>query len=336
MVRGASTATAGAALPLQWPLVGRHEELELFTATLADARAHGFVIHGAAGRGQDPPGRSVPRPGRPGGRGATWPGPPLPRAPGPIPLGALAHLLPAGTADERAISSASWPEVRAVLREQATGGPLVLFVDDLHLLDATSATLVGQLVDADLRVPASGPCGTAASLPAWSRVPVAAGPGASHRPGRPRPRRRGHAAPPGAAAVLSRPARSPRSGRPAGATSCSSGSWCSVPGATASLVDQHGVWRLAGPLVATPRLHDLVAARLGEGERGDQGCARPPGRLRGRPVSSVLETLVGGEQLEPLDQLGAAHDRRGRSPSAGRAGPPAAARRDAARPGWPN
>ena len=29
------------------------------------------------------------------------------------------------------------------------------------------------------------------------------------------------------------------------------------------LVDQRGVWRLVGPLVTTPRLHELVAARLG-------------------------------------------------------------------------
>jgi hypothetical protein len=41
-------------------------------------------------------------------------------------------------------------EVRAVLQPQADSGPLVLFIDDLHLIDGTSATLVGQLVDADL------------------------------------------------------------------------------------------------------------------------------------------------------------------------------------------
>ena len=29
------------------------------------------------------------------------------------------------------------------------------------------------------------------------------------------------------------------------------------------LVDQRGVWRLVGPLVTTPRLQELVAARLG-------------------------------------------------------------------------
>src|SRR5207342_92415 len=29
------------------------------------------------------------------------------------------------------------------------------------------------------------------------------------------------------------------------------------------LIEQRGVWRLVGPLVATARLHELVAARLG-------------------------------------------------------------------------
>ena len=41
-----------AMLPLQWPLVGRHDELETFLGSLADPRAHGFVIHGPAGVGK--------------------------------------------------------------------------------------------------------------------------------------------------------------------------------------------------------------------------------------------------------------------------------------------
>src|SRR4051812_4783795 len=143
-------AAAGpvAALPLQWPLVGRHAELDLFAATLADPRAHGFVIHGPAGVGKtrladqclalaDQQGRFVARAtATEGSRSA--------------PLGALAHLLPAGIGDDRYDLVAVMSQVRPVLLDQAVNGPLVLFVDDLPLLDATSATLVGQLVDADL------------------------------------------------------------------------------------------------------------------------------------------------------------------------------------------
>jgi len=130
---------------LQWPLVGRHEQLDLFAATLADPRAHGLVIHGPAGVGKtrladqclalaDRAGRNVARATATEGSST-------------VPLGALAHLLPAGLADERDLV-AVMAEIRAVLRDQQ--GALVLFVDDLPLLDVTSATLLGQLVDADL------------------------------------------------------------------------------------------------------------------------------------------------------------------------------------------
>src|SRR5262245_41757850 len=135
-------------LPLQWPLVGRHAEVELFTATLGDDRAHGFVIHGPAGVGKtrladqclavaSGVGRNVARATATEGSRTA-------------PLGALAHLLPPTIADERCDLVALMSEVRPVLVEQAANGPLVLFVDDLHLLDSASATLVGQLVDADL------------------------------------------------------------------------------------------------------------------------------------------------------------------------------------------
>ena len=69
------------------------------------------------------------------------------------------------------------------------------------------------------------------------------------------------------------------------------------------LVDQHGVWRLIGPLVTTPRLAELVAARLG---------ALPPTAAAAldrlavwEPMGlSTLEDLVGREQLELLDRAG--------------------------------
>src|SRR5207344_216448 len=94
-----SAANASSALPLQWPLVGRHEQLDLFTATLADPRAHGLVIHGPAGAGKtrladqclaqaDHAGRRVARATATEGSRT-------------VPLGALAHLLPVGIADER-------------------------------------------------------------------------------------------------------------------------------------------------------------------------------------------------------------------------------------------
>ena len=95
---GTPSATNASGTPSpQWPLVGRHEQLELFTDTLADDRAHGFVIYGNAGVGKtrladqclavaSNTGRTVARATATEGSRS-------------VPLGALAHLLPAGIAD---------------------------------------------------------------------------------------------------------------------------------------------------------------------------------------------------------------------------------------------
>ena len=69
------------------------------------------------------------------------------------------------------------------------------------------------------------------------------------------------------------------------------------------LVDQRGVWRLVGPLVATSRLHELVAARLGALGRDatdalDILAVWEPAGL------STLEAIVGRERLEMLDRSG--------------------------------
>jgi DNA-binding CsgD family transcriptional regulator len=293
---GSSTSSA---LPLQWPLVGRHDELDLFTSTLADPRAHGFVIHGSAGVGKtrlsdqclalaDRAGRNVARATATEGSRA-------------VPLGALAHLLPAGIADERCDLVAVMSEVRPVLREQAVNGPLVLFIDDLHLLDHTSATLVGQLVDADLvfliaTVRADNP--VPAGLDSlWHRARVrrvdlddldrASIDSLLHL-------------------VLGGPVEASTITE---ILTASQGNVLFVRelvlGAVENghLIDQRGVWRLIGPLVTSSRLHELIAARLG----GHATTATDALDILAvwEPVGlSTLEGIVGREQLELLDRLG--------------------------------
>ena len=148
VARAHVSGTSTGAPPLQWPLVGRAGDVELFTDALADPRAHGFVIHGPPGVGKTRLadeclavaaglGRSVARATATDGTRQ-------------VPLGALAHLLPSGIGDRRFDLVALFDEVGLVLREQRDPDPLVLFADDLHLLDATSGTLLAQLVDADL------------------------------------------------------------------------------------------------------------------------------------------------------------------------------------------
>src|SRR6476619_3044765 len=288
-----------AMLPLQWPLVGRHDELETFVASLADPRAHGFVIHGPPGVGKtrladqclavaDQAGRNVAR--------AT-----ATEGSCEVPLGALAHLLPAGLGDERCDLVALVSQIRSVLQDQSGTGPLVLFVDDLHLLDSTSATLVGQLVDADLlflvatvRSTESVPRGLE-SL--WHKARV----------------RRIDLDDLDRAAVDTLVHLILRG--PVEASTVTE-LWTASQGNVlfvrelvlagldgGQLVEQRGVWRLVGPLVATPRLHELLAARL--------GCL-PPEVADALDVLAVweptglstLEETVGPGPLEHLDRAG--------------------------------
>ena len=298
MVR-AGSAPAMAVPPLQWPLVGRHGELDLFTASLSDPRAHGFVVHGQPGVGKtrladqclalaDREGRYVARATATEGSRS-------------VPLGALAHLLPPGLGDERCDLVAVMAEVRPVLLDQANEGPMVLFVDDLHLLDTTSATLVSQLVDADL-VFLVATVRTGEPVPAgveslWHRARV----------------RRIDLDDLDQAAVdtlLHLVLRGPvEATTVAEFWRASQGNVLLVRELVLGaldrdhLVDQHGVWRLVGPLVTTPRLHELLAARL---RLLDPAATAALDILAVRePVGlATLEAIVGSAQLELLDRSG--------------------------------
>ena len=295
----ARSAPAASPPPLQWPLVGRQDELDLFVAGLGDPRAHGFVIHGAPGVGKtrladqclalaDQHGRNVARATATEGSQSA-------------PLGALAHLLPPGIGDERRDLVAVVAELRPVLEDQTPAGPLVLFVDDLHLLDATSATLVSQLVDADLvflvatvRSDAPLPAGVEAL---WHRARVRRVDLEDldrHEVG----------------TVLHMVLRGPvEAGSVAEIWTASQGNVLLVRelvlGALdrGNLVEQRGVWRLVGPLVTTPRLRELIAARLGR---------LPPATVEALDMLAVwepaglatLEAIVGAAQLELLDRHG--------------------------------
>ena len=299
MAPARSAGPASAVPPLQWPLVGRHEQLELFTASLADPRAHGFVIYGDPGVGKtrladqclalaDDHGRNVARATPTEGTRAA-------------PLGALAHLLPPGIGDERVDLVAIVSQVKVVLEDQGGRGPLVLFVDDLHLLDATSATLVCQLVDADLLF-------LVATVRSGELLP----PGVESLWQRARVRRVDLTDLDQAAVgtLLHLVLRGPvEATSVADIWTASQGNVLLVRelvlGALdrGHLVEQRGVWRLAGPLVTTPRLHELLTGRLAglPAEASDAldvlAVCEPTGL-------AVLEGLVGTAPLELLDRHG--------------------------------
>ncbi|HTK63396.1 MAG TPA: AAA family ATPase [Pseudonocardia sp.] len=147
-----------------WPFAGRAEELTRFRRLLASPRARGLVLAGPAGVGKTRTAleclRIVDRIVEASGHG---PGPAaggrwfVARAAGhqasaELPFGALAHLLPlldAGTDVPAQDRSGLLHRFAAALTTMAGDRRLLLLVDDAHLLDNSSATLLYQLAVTD-------------------------------------------------------------------------------------------------------------------------------------------------------------------------------------------
>jgi DNA-binding CsgD family transcriptional regulator len=126
----------------RWPLVGRRKELEQLTGAVVAER--GAVITGAAGVGKTTLAMSCLQLAEE--RGMALARTTATRASQGLPFGALASILPP---DPGALSREDHGEllrryVRAVV-QAAEGRPLLVFVDDAHLLDNGSATLLHQL-----------------------------------------------------------------------------------------------------------------------------------------------------------------------------------------------
>jgi DNA-binding CsgD family transcriptional regulator len=126
---------------VSWPLVGRQAELEALVADIREAR-RGVVLAGAAGVGKTRLAREALARVHAVGRDVEWVA--ATQAASSIPFGAVSHLLPAG---ERPGGDRldSLRRAAAVLAQRGRGRPLVLGVDDAHLLDDASAALVHQL-----------------------------------------------------------------------------------------------------------------------------------------------------------------------------------------------
>ncbi|MFD3330519.1 response regulator transcription factor [Streptomyces sp. NPDC058701] len=128
-------------VPLREPLVGREGELEEFEEVWNAGRCHSVVISGPAGVGKTRLAEAaleyaVEQGWREGKALAS-------AAAATVPLGALAHLLPrdmdlSDPVTGFAVLVQAWSGRRPAER-------LALLVDDLHLLDATSALLLRQL-----------------------------------------------------------------------------------------------------------------------------------------------------------------------------------------------
>lgn len=127
-----------------WPLVGRGDEVEL--AAQARRRGRAVVLAGAAGVGKTRLARAVVA--RAGAEGTAGRWVTATRSARTVPLGAFAHLVPPGLGPAAEGQDARAATLDAIVRalEAHGGGPgTVIGVDDAHLLDDASATLVHLL-----------------------------------------------------------------------------------------------------------------------------------------------------------------------------------------------
>ncbi|MGQ4365434.1 AAA family ATPase, partial [Streptomyces sp. SAS_272] len=128
----------------RWPLVGREAEMQDFDEVLQDPRRTGFLLFGPAGVGKSRLADECLE--RAVGSGRRVSRAVATAAAAPVPLGAVAHLLPDGV--DLSDPVAGFATVARLLSPGPVQPRTVILVDDLHLLDATSAMLLRQLMDA--------------------------------------------------------------------------------------------------------------------------------------------------------------------------------------------
>jgi replication-associated recombination protein RarA len=148
-------------MSLDWPLRGRDDELTVVRQAMSARKIAGVILIGPIGAGRTRLLRHLASAGSSSGmevlstRGS--------RSAATIPLGAMTELLPPLGGSARDTAQLLHLAVRHQM-ERGKGRRVVLTVDDAHLLDDTSATLVYQLA-------VSGLAFVIAAVPSGSRVP---------------------------------------------------------------------------------------------------------------------------------------------------------------------
>jgi DNA-binding CsgD family transcriptional regulator len=266
-----------------WRTVGRNKEFSQLTAAIAANR--GAVITGSAGVGKTTLALSGVEWSEQ--RGMLHRRASATRAAQGLPFGAFASLLP----PERSDADTSREDLRALLgryaqamAEQAQGRPLLVFVDDAHLLDNGSAILVHQLaltqVATVLATVRAGEVLPDPVLSLWKdgpaeRIEI----GALDDETIEELLASALGGPVDAATVQELAAHS--RGNPMFLRELVNGAL-----EVGTLAEAGGLWRLAGALSPTVRLAELVALRLGDLRKSER---------------SVLELLALGEPLGPAE-----------------------------------
>lgn len=124
-----------------WAFAGRESELRAIAGIRKAEEVRCVVLAGAAGVGKTRLAREALKAAAAAGRPTCWAA--GTRAASAIPLGAMAHLVPA--ADPGSSPLALLQHAMSALRENGFANRLVIGIDDAHLLDEMSATLVHQL-----------------------------------------------------------------------------------------------------------------------------------------------------------------------------------------------
>jgi DNA-binding CsgD family transcriptional regulator len=124
-----------------WPLVGRDTELAQISSARSDRSCPGVVVSASAGMGKSRLAREACAEARAVGMPTLWAQATASSA--TIPLGALAALIPAELRSRDPLELVRGSS--AAVRAAAGGGTVLLAVDDAHLLDSMSATVVLQL-----------------------------------------------------------------------------------------------------------------------------------------------------------------------------------------------
>jgi DNA-binding CsgD family transcriptional regulator len=264
-----------------WDFVGRDDELDGLLDRFARRTTRGMVLAGPAGVGKTRLATEFLR--RVQGPGIATAHITASRSTNRVPFGAVASLLPAGDYPEESVGSraAMLRSASAALVREAGERRLVLLVDDAHLLDDASATLVYQLITAHavfvLATVRSGEPAPAAVVGLWKEDLL----DRTELPG---------LGTDAIAELLS----AQLGGQVDSAVVSRLAEHCRgnalflrelVIGAVRdrSLVDDCGIWRLVGPLTPSDRLVELVETRLSDLSREER---------------SLLELVCWGEPLE--------------------------------------
>jgi DNA-binding CsgD family transcriptional regulator len=283
----------------RWPFVGREAELEVMVASLEDSAITGVVVHGRPGVGKTRLAEECLTVAQAAGfwcvRSVAS------ERTRQVPLGAIAHLLPARILLERSEPATLFPKVAATVKARGGGRRVIALVDDVHLLDSTSAILLGQLLDAGLNF-LVGTVRTGEAVPA--------GVSALWRNDRVRRVDIDELSPAAFGAIL----ETWLGGTVAHDTietvwESSEGNALFAREMVLGALEggrlhlDRGVWRLVGPLHATARLTDAVTSRL---EVLDQlGRAALDRVAVWEPVGlAMLNDAVGASVVEELERLG--------------------------------